>query len=69
MTETLMEVGMEIVAKVAVLQNESTCGVVDDVFVKEAVATCRLIVSVRKIADSNALRSVACPYPVSIRKI
>ena len=69
MSKTLVQVGVQLVADVAIFAYHCHGVCVDDKLLQHAVALGNLAVGIGEIAYRNALASVLCTYPVGIRKV
>ena len=69
MSETLVQVSMQIIADVSILPNHVNRVLVNGKFLKESIAFGSLVVGIGEITDGYALASVLCPYPVGVRQI
>ena len=67
--QTLMEVGVKVVAGIAVLINKIARGLVDDELFLEAVAVGSFVVGIRQVADGYALGSVLSTHPVAVGQV
>ena len=67
MSETFMQVGMQVVTSVAVFVYETDDCLVFYELLLEPVAMCSLIICSNKVAYGNAFASVSGSYPVRIR--
>ena len=68
-SETFVQVGMQVVAHVTIFLNHGACRFVSHELLQKSIAFRRLIVCVCQIAYRYALRSVLCSYPVGIGQI
>ena len=69
MTQAFMEICVQIVCLVGKLIHPLKCFRIDDKLLTEAVSPRRHIVSVCKIRDGNAFRTMLRPDPVGIREV
>ena len=69
MTQTLVQVGMQIVAYITVLVYKCHGILIDNKLLFETTAFRCLVVSIGDIADGDALAAVLSAYPVGIRQI
>ena len=67
--ETFVEVGVEVVAGVAVLADELARGIVNDELFVHAGAVGRLVVGIGEVADGDALGTVFASNPVGVGKV
>lgn len=68
-TETLVEVSVEVVATIAVLQNELTRGLVDDELLVHTAAVSGFGVGVGKVGDGDGLRTEITTNPVGVGQV
>ena len=68
-SEALMQIGMQVVAHIAVLTDKGKGFLVDDKFLLEAAATSSTVIGLRKVANGHALRAVLRTYPVGIGQV
>ena len=64
-----MQVRVQVIAKVAVFFYQLTRRLINDKLLVEAVAARRFVVSIREVADGDALRPIAGPDPVGIGQV
>ena len=69
MAQAFVQVGVQVVAQVAILVYQPKRVSVDDKLIVEAVSFSRLVVSVGQVANGDALASVLRPYPIGIGQI
>ena len=69
MPQTLVQVGMQVVANIAVFVDERNGLSVNHELFPEPIAAGGLVVGLGQIAYRDALASVLCPYPVSIGQV
>ena len=55
MTQTLMQIGMEIITEIAIFADQRTCLLIDDKLLIHSRTFGSLVVSLREIADCHAL--------------
>ena len=68
-SETLVEVGMEIITHIPVFAYHLNGGLVDGKFIEKTVTLSSLVVCLGEIAYCHTLATMLSPYPVGIRKI
>ena len=69
MTQTLVEVRMEVITAIAILFDQSQCVGIDDKLLLEARTLSSLVIGIGDIRDGNALRAMSSPYPVCIGQV
>ena len=69
MSETLVQVGMEVAGEGVVLLDEAALfGAIHELFV-EAVAQCCQVVSLGEVTDGHRLRAMYAAYPVRVGQV
>ena len=68
-SQTLMQVCMQVITQVAILFNHRQRLLVNDKFFFEAIAVSGLIIGISDVRNSDALATMLSSYPVSIRQI
>ena len=69
MSQTLMQVGMQIIGNILVLIHQTDGFLIDNEFIAEAIALSSLVVCLGQITDGHTLRTIFLTDPVGIRKI
>ena len=69
MSETLMQVGMQVVCHITVSVDEFDGVAIDDKLFLKSISFGCLCIGFSEVSDSDALTSVLRPYPVGIRQI
>ena len=69
MTQTLVQIRMEIVADIPIFLNHLKRRGVDDELLLKTTAVSRLVIGIGDIADGDALRAILSPDPIGIRQV
>ena len=69
MTETLVEIRVQVVTDIAITGDQVERRLVDDELFLEPAALCCLIIGIGDIRDGDALRAILRSDPVCIRQV
>ena len=69
MSQTLMQVGMQIIGNILVLIHQTDGILVDNEFIAETIALSCLVICLGQVTDGHTLRTIFLTDPVGIRKI
>lgn len=67
--QAFMKVCMKVITEISVLIYQRTRGLINDKFLIKAIAPCRFVISIGKVADGHTLRAIACPDPVGVGQV
>ena len=69
MSQTLMQVGMQIISNILVLIHQTDGILIDNEFITETIALSSFVICLGQITDGHTLRTIFLTDPVGIREI